>query len=196
MAPRPLGRRPRKTREEIYQAAIELFIERGAHNVTMQDIADHAETARSTVFNHYPSKNHLYEAFFKRFANAVLQAAKAADISGFRATMYVFFEAMALEAEGYKPILRDIVGLTLGGGALRENDLEIDTQMIDFISGLVQSGIDNGEIGADLDVMETSGLLLGHITITNHDWVNRGQTTDLGDDHKARFELLFRGLKP
>ncbi|MBL4790715.1 MAG: TetR/AcrR family transcriptional regulator [Kordiimonadaceae bacterium] len=196
MAPRPLGRRPRKTREEIYQAAIELFMERGAHSVTMQDIADHAETARSTVFNHYPSKNHLYEAFFKRFANAVLQAAKATNISGFRATMYVYFETMAIEAERYKAILRDIVGLTLGGGSLRETDLEIDTQMIDFISGLVQSGIESGEIGADLDVMETSGLLLGHITITNHDWVNQGQTTDLGDDHKARFELLFRGLKP
>lgn len=190
----PLGRRPRKTREEIYQAAIELFMRHGALKVTMQEIADSAETARSTVFNHYPSKKHLYEVFFLRFVKRVLTKTIDSESKGLRATLYVFFEAVGVEAERFKPILRDIIGLTTGEGVLKETDEAVDEDMIKFFSALVSSAIEDKEIGVDLDVMETAGLILSNVSIVNHEWVKMGQTTDLSEDHKKRFELLFRGL--
>ncbi len=77
MPSQKLGRRPRKTRTEIYNAALSLFKQRGVNSVTMQDIADHAETARSTVFNHYPTKNDLLFEFFDAFSRDIFEATKA-----------------------------------------------------------------------------------------------------------------------
>ena len=40
----------------MYAAAISLFVEKGFDNTTMDDIAERADVARATVFNHFPRK--------------------------------------------------------------------------------------------------------------------------------------------
>lgn len=189
-------RRTQKTREEIYQAAVALFLRRGVHDVTMQDIADHADMARSTVFNHYPSKVDLLDAFYRRFAASVIEGAKARKTTGFRAALDAFFDALGRAADAHKPILRDIAAMALGRGPLAPAETEIDTQMIDFLTTLVARGVSTGEVRADAVPREIAELLLGIVTATNHEWVNKGQVDDLGRLHKQRFELLRRGLTP
>ncbi|GAA3543739.1 TetR/AcrR family transcriptional regulator [Amycolatopsis ultiminotia] len=43
-------------RNHLYRAAVELFVDRGFDNTTMEDIAARADTARATVFNHFQRK--------------------------------------------------------------------------------------------------------------------------------------------
>lgn len=60
--PPPTGRRERRVRENrqrILRAAHDLFRQHGVDAVTMEEIADHADVARGTVFNHFPSKENL-----------------------------------------------------------------------------------------------------------------------------------------
>jgi AcrR family transcriptional regulator len=40
----------------VFQSAVELFVERGYENATMDDIAERAGVARATVFNYYRRK--------------------------------------------------------------------------------------------------------------------------------------------
>lgn len=47
------------TRELLYRAATELFVERGYEDTTMADIAERAGTARRTAFNHFPNKGDI-----------------------------------------------------------------------------------------------------------------------------------------
>lgn len=57
-----LSRRERKkerTRQEIYRAAMELFIARGYDAVTVEDICDTADVAKGTFFLHFPTKDAL-----------------------------------------------------------------------------------------------------------------------------------------
>jgi AcrR family transcriptional regulator len=52
-----VGRRERKkaqTRQALSDAAMELFLERGYHDVTVAEIATAADTALGTVFKHFP----------------------------------------------------------------------------------------------------------------------------------------------
>ena len=49
-------RRRQESRERVYRAAVELFVERGFEATTMDDIADRADVARATVFNYFQRK--------------------------------------------------------------------------------------------------------------------------------------------
>lgn len=196
MPAQKLGRRPRKTRTEVYNAAIALFRERGVHAVTMQDIADKAETARSTVFNHYSNKNAFVEEFFKRFGEDIIANTKAKGLSGFRKNMHALYEAVGDGARQFPMLLKDIASMALSGGPLAKTDAEIDTKMIDFLTALVEEGIETGEVRADHNPLEVAELLLAVLAVTNHDWVNKGQRTNLADDQKKRFDIVVRGLAP
>jgi len=59
-----LSRRERdrlRHKEEIFDAALKLFSEKGFHNVSMQEIASAAEFATGTLYNFFSSKEALYE---------------------------------------------------------------------------------------------------------------------------------------
>ncbi|MFW5748189.1 MAG: TetR/AcrR family transcriptional regulator [Chloroflexota bacterium] len=66
--------RVRKTRRGLRRAFIQLMLTKGYDAVTIQDIADAAETARITFYRHYPDKesllsdclNTLYEDLIQR----------------------------------------------------------------------------------------------------------------------------------
>ncbi|MDO0932233.1 TetR/AcrR family transcriptional regulator [Streptomyces sp. DG2A-72] len=54
-----LGRRERKrqqARDQLYEAAVGLFVAQGYEATTMEQIAESADVARATVFNHFSQK--------------------------------------------------------------------------------------------------------------------------------------------
>lgn len=63
MSPTPPDRRTRKrlaTRQRISDVATHLFIERGFDQVTVDEIAQAADVARMTVFNHFARKEDMF----------------------------------------------------------------------------------------------------------------------------------------
>src|SRR5246500_1830274 len=65
----PVSRRERKkgrTRADIYNAAMNLFVRRGFDSVTIEDICDAADVARATFFLHFPAKEALLIEYGER----------------------------------------------------------------------------------------------------------------------------------
>src|SRR5580698_3618350 len=63
---RPAGRRERhrkETRERLYQAALDLFAERGFLRTTVEDITEAADVGKGTFFNYFPTKEHILAEF-------------------------------------------------------------------------------------------------------------------------------------
>jgi len=54
-----MDRRIQKTKKQLSQALIQLILEKGYENVTVQDILDKAEVGRSTFYAHYENKELL-----------------------------------------------------------------------------------------------------------------------------------------
>ncbi len=51
-----------RQREELLTAALDLFSEKGYHNVSMHEIAQRAEFAVGTVYKFFRNKEDLYKA--------------------------------------------------------------------------------------------------------------------------------------
>lgn len=72
-----LSRREREQlqrRMEILQAALELFSQKGYHNVSMQEIAARAEFAVGTLYKFFSSKEELYKEILMRTARLFYSA--------------------------------------------------------------------------------------------------------------------------
>lgn len=60
------GRRERRceeTREKIYRAALQLFVERGFNGTTIESITDLADVGKGTFFNYFENKEHVILMF-------------------------------------------------------------------------------------------------------------------------------------
>src|SRR3990172_595941 len=68
------------TRLAIEDAAVELFMEHGYHATSMRQIAEHAGLALGGIYNHFVSKDELFEAIivdkhpYKQLLPAILSA--------------------------------------------------------------------------------------------------------------------------
>ncbi len=58
-------REKNKHKEEILEAALRLFSEKGFHNVSMQQIAEKSEFGVGTIYNFFESKEALFEELMK-----------------------------------------------------------------------------------------------------------------------------------
>jgi AcrR family transcriptional regulator len=54
-----------QTRKQIFASALELFRERGFDATTMQDIATHADVAKSAAYYYFPSKEAIVKAYYE-----------------------------------------------------------------------------------------------------------------------------------
>jgi AcrR family transcriptional regulator len=74
------------TEEKIFEAATEVFIEKGMDGARMQDIADHAGINKSLLHYYYRTKDRLFNAVFEKTAGQM-----------FRKFAPVFDENLSLE---------------------------------------------------------------------------------------------------
>jgi TetR/AcrR family transcriptional regulator len=63
----------RQTEEKIFEAATDVFIERGMDGARMQDIADHAGINKSLLHYYYRTKDHLFNAVFEKIAGQMFK---------------------------------------------------------------------------------------------------------------------------
>lgn len=191
---KPLSKRAQANREKIFLAAITLIRERGYDAVTMSDIAKAAGVARASVFNHFPAKLAFLGEWFERFTYQVIEQAKAQTSNSCRARLGFLLDALAAGAEADREIIVHIASLAMGHGPLAATESELDDALQIHFLELIEAGQANGEIRAEVNPGFLADLFVALLTVTAHDWVNRGQETDLSEDLSDRFDALFSGV--
>ena len=93
------------TRIAIEDAAMELFIEQGYHATSMRQIAERAELALGGIYNHFASKDEIFEAIiidkhpYKRILPAVLAAEGESAEEFFKNAMRIVIAKLGEEPE-------------------------------------------------------------------------------------------------
>lgn len=61
----PVTTKGEQTRQHIFERALELFRENGFEATTMQDVAAHADVAKSAAYYYFPSKEAIIQAYYE-----------------------------------------------------------------------------------------------------------------------------------
>lgn len=67
-------------RNRIYEAAIELFAEKGFHGSSMRDLAQVVGVEAASLYHHFPSKQDLLRAMFDHFMDDMVAMIRAAMV--------------------------------------------------------------------------------------------------------------------
>ena len=111
------------TRLAIEDAAIELFMEQGYHATSMRQIAERANLALGGIYNHFKSKEELFEAIivdkhpYKRVLPLVLEVQGETTEEFFRNAIQIVLKEMSKEPYYLKLMMIEFVEFDGGHGA-------------------------------------------------------------------------------
>ena len=147
VAAAPVSRRERKkgrTRADIYNAAMNLFVRRGFDSVTIEDICDSADVARATFFLHFPAKEALLIEYGER-ANDELAAAIADYRGSATSTLRMALKMLAERAVRHPDVVRLVMREMLARPRVLSEHDQKAAGLVDLLAGIIRRGQKAGE---------------------------------------------------
>jgi AcrR family transcriptional regulator len=195
-------RRKLQLREELIDAAIEVFAESGYHDAGVADIAKRVGIGHSTFYRHFENKRAILDEVVNTVIERFMAALAAENAPEAANTLDEYRDQAARIGAALADITSDIrvVRLLLTEAASVDTDLRrrID-DMVDLAvqvnASFYEHGRERGYLRADLDATATSraviGMILGLAAI--------GLNPALDDDERANtiqaaVRLMFDGI--
>jgi AcrR family transcriptional regulator len=164
-------RKKRQTREVIAETARRLFAERGFDAVTVAEVARAANVSEVTVFNYYPTKEHLLFGGMQFFEEQLIDAVRGrapgeSVLTAFRRTVVDGTKRLASE-ETAEAILA-AANLILASAALAEHEREVVSRYTNLLAETLarEAGVKPGDVetlGVASALMGVQRALVGYV---------------------------------
>jgi AcrR family transcriptional regulator len=168
------GRRERKKREvrvRIYEAARQLFLEHGFEATTVAQIAEAADVAQGTFFNHFPSKQAVLAELTSEVSGhlqsmvdeQLLRPGSALDrITGFA-------DCVAKELAQARGIARQVLLEVMRTSARPGEPYPYLARVHEPFTRILREGQARGDVRGDLDAAFLAEMVIGalHVGVTN-----------------------------
>lgn len=198
-----IGRRARRrqdVRERIKRAAVELFREKGYEATTVEEIADAADVARGTFFNHFPRKEALLMAMGEDLLDEVEEVLGPPEgwAGTARDQILGYFLELGRHAERDRELFKATVVEQMRHFWLRDSeDMDATHRLFrETLSLVVARGRDRGEVAKDVDVTAAVRLLEGLHIVTLLEWIrSEGSEEELRACLIPSLDVVFRGMQ-
>ncbi len=94
--------------QDILNAARDLFIRKGFHNTTLEEIAHHAEFGKGTIYNYFGSKEELFYGIIEQLGAETFELIKSALATpgGAREKLTAYAKAIIAQARSHTDLFR------------------------------------------------------------------------------------------
>jgi len=186
-----LERRRQQTRQRLFTAAQELFATKGFDATTYDEIAERADVARQTVFNHFPRKEdfvrawveHRREALRQLLAEVTFREAPAAE------QLTAYLRALATFNEDDHRRSRALTAVFSSG---------IDVIFSQAVPGVFAESIRLGQRHGDLDPGVDPDLaaevIYDNYLSTLYRWLREDASFSLGNTLLAKLAIVLYGI--
>jgi AcrR family transcriptional regulator len=201
----PTGRRRERkkleARRRIYDAAFELFLEKGYDATTVEEIAGRADVAKGTVFNYFPRKTSFLAALADHWTSRIEEELGAPEswTGSTRDQLTKVFRFLAdlgarnpeLARLAFFESLRYMHAMVEEGRAEHEpvRNFPLVTRT------LLRRGQAAGEIRSDVDVEVAASLIESAFHRTLAHWLAAGGSRPgLHREFAAKLDIVFSGI--
>ena len=177
-APSRRERRRRELHERILDAAVSLFERKGYEATTALEIANSADVAEKTFYNHFPTKQHLIEELAERsLQNASEILAESRRLPGTTADQLRHFAERSAEAaeQGSRQLTREVL-LELVRVAQVDGVGDRKRALHHGFRALLEDGVARGDVApgadyefvTDLAVAAYLGMIINWVTLPGY----------------------------
>jgi len=193
----PRSRRTRKkerTRAQIYDAAMQLFLARGYDAVTIDEICEAADVARGTFFLHFPAKDALLSEYGRQ-AMAELEQM----LDGFDGTAVQALEAalrfLAERASRHAAVVRLVVRETATHPSAISDTTDAGRNLTDVFAAIIRRGQRAGELRRGAHPVVAGAILASAYLAIAGEWARRGAgSPDLATLTHQALDVILRGI--
>ncbi|GAA1173063.1 TetR/AcrR family transcriptional regulator [Nesterenkonia xinjiangensis] len=193
-APQRAKRMPREMRRrQLLDCALQVFVAKGYHSASMDDIADVAQVSKPVLYQHFPGKHELFldllDSHLGQLEQMLTQALGSTEDNKERvsATMTAFYEFISREDEAYRLLF------TSG----MDNDEAVQPRMDRFHDNVAVAiaeviADDTGQPMAEATLLGHG--LIGMVTSAARHWSRLSERPDLDVSSQLTSRLAWRGI--
>lgn len=171
------GRRERRKRElraRIYETARQLFLEHGFEATTVEQIADAADIAPGTFFNHFQSKHAVLGDMTSEVSDrlqAIIDQQLAGPASA-QERITGFADCAANEIEQARGLTHDVLLELMRSSARSGKAVPYLSRVHEPFTAILREGQGRGEVRADLDATFLAEMVVGALNAAVANWLN------------------------
>ncbi len=171
------GRRERKKRElreHIYETARQLFLEHGFETTTVEQIAEAADIAQATFFNHFQSKNAVLAEMTGEVVgrlNEFIEEQLARPVSA-QERITGFTDRTTSEIAQARSLAHNVLLELMGTGRQPGKPVPYLARVNEAFAAIINQGQQRGEVRSDLDEAFLAEMVVGAVNATLTNWMN------------------------
>jgi len=197
MSPKPNVSVERK--DQIMNAAEEVFTRKGFSDARMDDIAEETGLSKGTLYLYYKSKNDLIIAILDRIFQREFRAFENLDLASMSATdaIWAFTETTSKDVKmmlRLLPITYEFMGLAFRNKFVQKAFKTYFNRYMDILIPVIQHGINTGEFRST-DVKEVALAMGAIMEGTLLLWVYDKSLVNPEKHLRSGMKLLLEGVK-
>ena len=190
-----------ETRDAIVEAALRVCSIRGYKGTTLEEIAAEAGVSRGAIHWHFGTKYNLFLFIGKRAADKIVSFLEEADRSGL-STLEILRNVMKrFLSEFFNDLnFRDAVHLAMRARMTNDMDdlkdiyLESVNKRKRFIAGVIEKGMENGEIRKTADPELIAGAILSYMSGSMNYWIFNSDIFPIENQLDEYIDLFLKGI--
>jgi len=186
-------------RQQIIDAAVEVFARTGFHGSRVADVARQAEVADGTIYNYFKSKDDILISIFEEKMGDMIEQAEAV-ISGLADPLEKLFRLAVFHmdnVERHKNVAKVLqVELRLSNTFMKEYKPVRLRQYMDVIGRVIEEGIASGAIRSDVSSVIVRRAFFGALDEIAMQWIlTPGARYGLRESAEQIARLFVRGIQ-
>jgi AcrR family transcriptional regulator len=181
-----------RRRDEVFLSAVELFIEQGYENTTVDQIADRADVARATVFNHFPRKTEFLLEWSKRRRRRIRNAVRGADLdhAPLDRVFRFYMSEMAKMSEETR-----VETVALMDASLHALNLLARPPLADELAPYIEKAQRSGQVPRDMEARQAGVLIAAAYFAVLSQWIAEDAAPfDLESQLMAMLDIVLHGI--
>jgi len=193
-----IDKKKAQTKEKIFLAAIDLFLQQGFEGTTVEQITEKADVAKGTFFNHFPSKVDVL--FFLSEQRMTLMEdlleKKLKKIKSAKEKIFVWLKVFAEKNEEDKDIVMLVVkeAFKLEFSQMQP-EKEVRTKFKLKLLDIIKEGQETLEFRNDFDPYLAADLLMSMYYFTMFQWLEGDLSCNLTEEYFSRAEIILSGIR-